>query len=114
VVLFGSRARGDWLPGSDYDLLIGLAVDDGLRLIDRIGEFSSDLALNADVFPYGRSEWRRMFDDRHPLLLEALEYGLPLYDRGSFAMLRATFAEWRLSGQVVPWRQGWKITAEAR
>ncbi len=40
AVLFGSMARGNWLPGSDYDVLIGLREDDGKRLIDRIYEFS--------------------------------------------------------------------------
>jgi predicted nucleotidyltransferase len=110
VVLFGSRARGDWSRGSDFDLLLGLAGDDGLRLVDRIGQLSAIIGGNVDVFPYSRSEWQRMFADRHPLLLEALEHGVVLRDDGTFARMRKTFRAWRRRGHVVPWRQGWKIT----
>ncbi|MGH2350685.1 MAG: nucleotidyltransferase domain-containing protein [Chloroflexota bacterium] len=111
VVLFGSRARGDWSVGSDFDLLLGLKGEDGRRLVDRIGAFAAPLpAANVDLFPYSRSEWQRMFADRHPLLLEALEHGVVLYDDGDFAAMRRTFREWRRTGHVTPWRTGWKIS----
>ncbi len=110
VVLFGSRARGDWSIGSDYDILIGLNCDDGKRLIERMEEFSFKEA-DFEVFPYSFSEWRRMFEGFHPLLLEALEYGVVLWDRGAFAEMREAFRKWRESGLVVPWGFGWKITA---
>lgn len=108
VVLFGSMARGDWSVGSDYDLLIGLRSDDGKRFIDRLGDFSPREG-NIEVFPYSRSEWRRMFAEYHPLLLEALAHGVVLWDRGAFAEMRKTFQEWLKTGKVSPWRQGWKI-----
>ena len=111
IVLFGSMARGDWSAGSDYDLLIGLSGDDGKRFIDRLGEFSPREG-NIEVFPYSRSEWRRMFEGFHPLLLEALEYGLVLWDRGAFAEMRERFRRWREEGRVAPWRCGWRISPE--
>jgi predicted nucleotidyltransferase len=110
IVLFGSMARGDWSRGSDFDLLVGLRGEDGKRLIDRIAEFSS-LEGNIEVFPYSYLQWQRMFEEVHPLLLEALEYGIVLWDRGSFAAMRETFRQWRENGQVEPWRSGWRITA---
>lgn len=109
VVLFGSRARGDWSLGSDFDLLLGLKGNDGQRLVDRIGEFSPPIPANVDLFPYSRAEWQRMFADRHPLLLEALEHGVVLRDDGAFAAMQKTFREWRRTGHVMPWRMGWKI-----
>lgn|GEM_PF-331153 len=109
VVLFGSMARGDWSRDSDYDLLVGLRVDDGQRLIDRMGEFAGIAEGPIEVFPYARSEWQRMFEDRHLLVLEALEHGVILWDRGGFAQMRARFRELRERGQLVPWRSGWKI-----
>jgi len=109
IVLFGSMARGDWSWGSDYDLLVGLGGDDGKRWIDRLEEFSREIAGNIEVFPYSRSEWQRMFEEFHPLLLEALEHGIVLWDRGGFAEMRKVFRRWRASGKVVPWRSGWKI-----
>lgn len=111
IVLFGSMARGDWSRGSDYDVLIGLCGDDGQRLLDRMAEFAPSGGVAIDVFPYSRSEWQRMFQAYHPLLLEAFEHGVVLWDRGAFAEMRATFQQWRQRGQVQPWRSGWKITA---
>jgi predicted nucleotidyltransferase len=112
IVLFGSMARGDWSRGSDYDVLIGLCGDDGKRLLDRMAEFApSSSGVAIDVFPYSRSEWQRMFREYHPLLLEALEHGVVLWDRGAFAEMHATFRQWRQCGQVQPWRSGWKISA---
>jgi predicted nucleotidyltransferase len=110
IVLFGSMARGDWSHGSDYDVLIGLCGEDGKRLLDRMAEFAPSVRLAIDVFPYSRAEWQRMFQDYHPLLLEALEYGVVLWDKGAFAKMRAIFRQWRQRGEVRPWRSGWKIT----
>lgn len=110
VVLFGSMARGNWSRGSDYDLLIGLRDEDDKRLIDRMAEFSPPVDTDIEVFPYDRGEWQRMFREYHPLLLEALEYGVVLWDRGAFADMRGTFRQWRESDRVQPWRSGWKIT----
>lgn len=107
VVLFGSRARGDWTRGSDFDVLVGLRGDDGKRWVDRVAEWEAE--GNVEVFPYARSEWERMFEDRQLLLLDALEHGVVLWDRGSFQRMRDTFRRWREEGKVVPWRSGWRI-----
>jgi hypothetical protein len=50
-----------------------------------------------------------MFESRYLLLLDALEHGVVLWDRGSFARMRATFRRWREASLVVPWRDGWRI-----
>ena len=109
VVLFGSRARGDWDPSSDYDLLVGLRGEDGRRWVDRVAELSQGLYVNIDLFPYSRSEWRRMFRERRLLMLDALEHGLVLFDRGAFARMRRTFNKWREQGLVSPWMCGWRV-----
>lgn len=110
VVLFGSMAKGTWLAYSDYDLLIGLNLDDDKRFIDRIGEFQQFLQTEADVFPYSRSEWHRMFQDYHPLMLDALDSGVVLVDDGSFAQMRQQFKEWLRKGIVQRTERGWRIT----
>ena len=109
VVLFGSMARGNWSRGSDYDVLVGLCAEDGKRLIDRIGELESLLDGNVQVFPHDRPVWERMFESFHPLLLEALDHGVILFDRGRFAAMRETFHGWRAAGVVTPLASGWKI-----
>ncbi len=109
VVLFGSRARGDWDPSSDYDLLVGLRGEDGRRWVDRVAELSRGLRGNIDLFPYSRPEWRRLFRERQLLMLDALEHGRVLFDRGAFARMRRTFKKWREQGLVSPWMYGWRI-----
>jgi predicted nucleotidyltransferase len=108
VILFGSRARGDWLVGSDYDLFIGLSINDKRRLIERIIDFTSP-DKNIEVFPYSKEEWERMFNEFHPLFLDVLEYGVVLWDRGSFKRLKDIFCRLRKSNKLLPFGCGWKI-----
>src|SRR5207245_8987454 len=61
------------------------------------------------IFPYSRSEWERMAADRSVMLLEALEDGLVLWDRGRFGRLRQEFHAWRASGLVRRFGAGWRI-----
>ncbi len=50
IVLFGSQARGDAVPGSDIDVLVVLRgpVQPGQE-IARVGEVTSELSLKYDV-----------------------------------------------------------------
>ncbi|MCS6831559.1 MAG: nucleotidyltransferase domain-containing protein [bacterium] len=109
LVLFGSMAKGTWLPYSDYDLLVGLNHDDGKRPIDRIGEFQNLLHTDADVFPCSKSEWQKMFREFHLLMLEALHSGVVLADDGSFARMRKQFEGWLRDGVVQRRERGWKL-----
>ncbi len=57
VILFGSRARGDWGPWSDFDLLIIAGFEE--RYLDRIGrilEIFSDVPLPIEPHPYTLEE----------------------------------------------------------
>lgn len=110
VVLFGSRAKGEWSKGSDYDVLIGLRADDGKPLTDRIYEFSLLGGIGeVEPFPYSSQEWRRMFKEFHTLLLEALNHGLIIFDRGVFAEMRKVFLKLLEVGIITPTGTGWKI-----
>lgn len=109
AVLFGSRARGDARESSDYDLLVGLRADDGLRLTDRIGIYQDMETGWVQVFPYGPSEVAALEEQGNGLLLEALADGLVLIDRGGWAALRVRF-EGRIAAgrwRRFPW--GWEI-----
>ena len=58
VVLFGSLARGDYVPGSDADVLVILDAD-SRPFMDRIPEFCQyflDMPIDVGVFPYTRDE----------------------------------------------------------
>jgi predicted nucleotidyltransferase len=58
VVLFGSLVKGDYVPGSDADVLVILDVD-SRPFTERIPEFRCwflDVPIDVEVFPYTRDE----------------------------------------------------------
>ncbi len=100
VVLFGSRARGDALEDSDYDLLIGLRREDGLRFIDRLLVYQDELTGRADVFPYCPSDLALMEADDNLLLLEAFADGKVLFDRGEWNRMLEAHSRAVAAGRV--------------
>lgn len=107
MALFGSRARGDAFEDSDYDLLIGLRAEDGLRFTDRVAVFMDTENGKVQAFPYPLSELTLMEEDSNALLLEALSVGIPLFDRGTWAEMKTRFdrrvAERRLQRHTWGW-----------
>jgi len=80
VILFGSRARGDWLPWSDYDLLI--IADFKEKYLDRIKsvlEAIGDIPIDIEPHPYTLNEAITLLRRGVPTIVDALEEGKVLY-----------------------------------
>ena len=80
VILFGSRARGDWLPWSDYDLLI--IADFKEKYLDRIKsvlEAIGDIPIDIEPHPYTLDEAITLLRRGVPTVVDALEEGKVLY-----------------------------------
>lgn len=75
VVLFGSIARGDAVPGSDIDLLLVLR-DSELSFLDRLSRYSRGPAhgLAVEVLPYTVTEIARQ-ESEPGIVRTALEEG---------------------------------------
>ncbi len=79
VVLFGSRARGDQRPESDYDVAVFLRDSEGLwPESGRLAEIGTDIlfdtgaVINALPFPAGA------YAERTPLMFELRRDGIDL------------------------------------
>ena len=108
IVLFGSMARGNWSRGSDFDLLIGLRIEDGKRFMDRIYDYERVAPGPIEPFVYSQSEWAQMWQGLHMTFLEAADYGIPLFDRGVWARIRKEFAAHLEAGVVERRPGGWQ------
>jgi predicted nucleotidyltransferase len=79
VVLFGSRARDDAYPDSDYDIAVFLkSLPDRWAELDRLADlrvkFLDETGAFFDVMPYLAASYR----ERTPLMHEIREEGLDL------------------------------------
>lgn len=81
VLLFGSMARGDAVPGSDADLLLVLR-DSKRPFLDRIPlYFPSGCDFGVDVFPYTEQELSRMAEQGNSFIYTALSEAKVLFQR---------------------------------
>ena len=81
VVLFGSRARGDFDPDSDVDILVQLSDDDP-SLQSEVRRLGARVSLEYDLLlsirAVGRSQWERMARYRSPLYRALQAEGIAL------------------------------------
>jgi predicted nucleotidyltransferase len=116
VVVYGSMARGDYDASSDWDVLLVVRSDAGLPILQRFLRFG---ALSSDgwvqVFPYTTGELETMFATFHLTVLDALEDGIPIYDDGTWAALRARFLHLRNTAVLTRLERprGWKIVEQS-
>ncbi|MBO3769210.1 MAG: nucleotidyltransferase domain-containing protein [Thermoproteota archaeon] len=99
VILFGSRARGDWGPWSDYDLLI--IGDFKKKYVDRIGdilELLSDIKIPVEPHPYTLEESLKMLRKGNPLIIDAIECGKVLYRDTDYEELLKAFLKLKKNG----------------
>ncbi len=99
IILFGSYARGDWGPWSDYDLLIiGDFNIDYLDRIRKILELVDDIPLPIEPHPYTLDEAMKLLKKGTPSIVDALEEGKVLYCDDRFKALEKLYKELKRKG----------------
>jgi len=109
IVLFGSRARGDYTAYSDYDVLVVVSHSEE-RFIDRPLRYLEYSEEPLELFIYTTSEVETMFDDANVLILDALRDGVVLYDKGFWRELRGKFLVLLEKGVIRPTEVGWAVS----
>ncbi len=99
IILFGSRARGDWGPWSDYDILVVAEFKEKyLDRIARVLELLSDLPVGVEPHPYTFREAMGMLFRGNPIIVDALEEGIVLYEGPRFKALLDAYMELKKKG----------------
>ncbi len=79
VVLFGSRARGDARPDSDYDVAVFLReIDDRDAELNRLADLSTDVINETGEFVHAMAYRASAYDERTPLMREIRREGIDL------------------------------------
>ena len=80
AILFGSRARGDHGPWSDYDLLlIGDFKDPYLKRLKILFELSEGIRIPIEPHPYTLEEALKMLEKGNPIIVDSIEEGKILH-----------------------------------
>jgi predicted nucleotidyltransferase len=79
VVLFGSRARGDATPESDYDVAVFLRdMADRFAEMDRLADLSTDILDETGEFVHAMPYRAGSYNERTPLMHEVRTDGVDL------------------------------------
>lgn len=93
VVLFGSLAETEAIPGSDADVFILLRKSKE-KFGERILRFiPGKIGIGVDIFPYTMEEFRAALKENWGMAQEVLEKGLLLYGRDG-GQNQFSFRDW--------------------
>ena len=96
-ILFGSRARGNPLPYSDYDVLVVANFKE--KYLDR-GKWIVQIAPNVaiDIFTYTPQEFDKKFNSYNLTAIDAIGEGLVLYGEDFYNRYKEKYAIFESKG----------------
>ena len=108
IILYGSLARGDYKKGSDIDIIV---IADNLppKFTDRI-EFLLSFSAGGPIEPRGYTpeEFLKMIEEAYGAILDAIAYGIVLYDRDFIKKAKELFRKTVRTLELKRLIDGWK------
>ncbi|MDJ0270738.1 MAG: nucleotidyltransferase domain-containing protein [Aigarchaeota archaeon] len=101
VILFGSRARGDYAPWSDVDILIiGDFGEPYLERLRKLLEMTENISEPVEPHPYRLDEALKMLEAGNAMLVDALEEGVIIFEGDGINLLKKKYSEMKRKGKL--------------
>ena len=101
AILFGSRARGDHGPWSDYDiLLIGDFIEDYMERLKKLIDLAANVEIPIEPHPYRLEEAIGMLERGSPTIVDAIEEGIVIKAGKEYDKLLSKCREMKDSGKL--------------
>ena len=117
VILHGSYAKGTYIEGlSDVDLLVVSDDFDGIPVGERfslLAELLSGMEKPVEAVAYTRREFLEQMRNFNPLVLDALEYGVPLLKTEFYDEALKAFEDLKRRHKLRPIEGGWAWSEDA-
>jgi len=101
VILFGSRARGNFTPWSDIDILIiGDFEDPYLERLRKLLEMTENISDPVEPHPYRLNEALKMLEAGNAIIVDALEEGVVIFDGEGLNLRQKKYLEMKAKGKL--------------
>ena len=101
AILFGSRARGDHGPWSDYDLLlIGDFKEPYLDRLKTLLDLTQEIRIPIELHPYTLEEALKMLERGNPSIVDAVEEGKPILVREGWEKILERYRSMKRRGKL--------------
>jgi len=113
IILHGSYAKGTYIRGlSDVDILVISKDFRDLNLHERfslLADIFKGFRPRIEAIGYTMEELKDQMRKLNLIVLDALEYGKPIYDVGKYNQLIKEFNILKRKLELKPIRRGWKF-----
>lgn len=101
AILFGSRARGDHKPWSDYDiLLIGEFKEPYLERLKILFDLTEGIRIPIEPHPYTIDEVLMMLERGNPMIVDAIEEGKQILMDEEYEKILGKYRELKKAGKL--------------
>ncbi len=101
AILFGSRARGDHKPWSDYDiLLIGEFKEPYLERLKILFDLTEGIRVPIEPHPYTIDEALTMLERGNPMIVDVIEEGKQILMDEEYEKILRKYREMKKAGKL--------------